>query len=219
MTDENVVQLRQPRTVYTPELARVVVAEIRAGAGVESLSIPVRAFHRWMKARPEFREAVAEARRSRLAEGHRKPVTVAQGPPTDQQALTLLDAISEGCTRVHAAALAGAGTRTLDMWLEDEEFELRVLRAEAACQREALARVKEGGRDWTAFGWLLERRFPDYAKRFEITAAERAKQAMKMGTVLAETLVAALAEAGLSSEQQETIRKKVSEALERVIAG
>ncbi len=84
----------------------------------------------------------------------------------------LLQALSVGSPRAHAAAYAGVDDSTLRRWLvrgrkEDEgpyaEFRQVVLEAESRAQMAAMACVTKAVRegDWKAAAWMLERRRPE----------------------------------------------------------
>jgi hypothetical protein len=80
----------------------------------------------------------------------------------------VLDAISTGAARVHAAAYGGIDHDTLLNWEKRyPAFRDQVLEAEARAVVGSLANIRKIGNegDWRALAWLLERRYPeDYGR-------------------------------------------------------
>lgn len=104
---------------------------------------------------------------------------------TDQQH-AIVTAISIGLNRDQAAAIGGISKRTIQRWMKDgredveadvpvskskfRRFYLAVVVAEAEFEQTALQGIAAAGaaghQNWTAYAWLLERKWPErYGKR------------------------------------------------------
>ena len=87
----------------------------------------------------------------------------------------ILQAIQSGATYEHAAHFAGISRTTLYYWLRKGEEQARGVyrtffnefkKAESLCCVAALAIINNEAKKgtWQAAAWLLERRFPEYAR-------------------------------------------------------
>jgi len=214
------------RVRYTPQLADQIVGLAQAGKSMRQiaaeLGIAYRTLYLWQTEVPAFAERMRLARKQAAGSGLRPGFGPGVSSRSDEREAIILEALEGGAGRAHAAAAAGVHPGTLEGWIEqDQELELRVVAAESRCQQTHLAIVRAAGaKTWQAAAWMLERRFPElYARRFELPYQERMKIAKKMGGDLADLLVKGLAEADLPQEQQELVRAKMVEALERAAQG
>lgn len=218
--EDKVIQLRR----YTSELASQIVQMAREGKPLRAIASEIglsyEAIMVWQRKHAAFRSALRQARQEAITAGRRSARGPGTQPKTEQKVATLLASLEGGCSRSHAAALAGINAQTFERWvLTDPAFEQSVLSAEATCQRQALAVVSAAAsKQWQAAAWMLERRFPEtYARRFEVSYPERVRMAARIGGELADSLVKALGEVELDPEQQEAVRRKLAEALEKAI--
>jgi len=91
-----------------------------------------------------------------------QPVAVQPSKPvlerSDKRA-AIVQLLSDGVPKVHAAAVAGVSEATLHRWLnEDEQFKSEVRAAESAAVALRVQRIgKAGEKDWRADSWYLER--------------------------------------------------------------
>ena len=88
----------------------------------------------------------------------------------DGRAASILVDLASGQTRACAAGRAGISERTLARWMalgkEGEEpfasFVSSVKKAERDAEAEAVLEIRTAGRkNWTAYAWWLERKFPE----------------------------------------------------------
>jgi hypothetical protein len=218
--DRKIVRLVPGRVRYSPELADRAVELTRRGLPMRQVATEMNLGYRtlmdWQRDHPELRERLRTARQAAISEGLR----IGKGPGLTSRTPAKIDRIlghlRQGCGRGHAAALAGLHPTTLDRWLDgDQELERQVMEAEGHLQARMLAIVdRASGSSWQAAAWTLERRFPElYARRFEMTAQERARMAKGIGSGLADLVVRSLADADLTAEQQEQVRKRLTDAL------
>ena len=91
-----------------------------------------------------------------------QPVAVQPSQPlverSDKRA-AIVQLLSEGVPKVHAAAVAGVSEATLHRWVNDDEsFRSEVRAAESAAVALRVQRIgKAGEKDWRADSWYLER--------------------------------------------------------------
>ncbi len=111
----------------------------------------------------------------------------------DRERRILVD-LADGQTRACAAARAGITDRTMQNWMargrKGEEpfasFVSAVKKAERDAEAVAVGEIRKAGtKNWTAFAWWLERKFPaSWSKDAEILremAAEYRKQKQERG--------------------------------------
>ncbi len=91
-----------------------------------------------------------------------QPVAVQPSQPlverSDKRA-AIVQLLSEGVPKVHAAAVAGVSEATLHRWVnEDDQFKRDLRAAESAAVALRVQRIgKAGEKDWRADSWYLER--------------------------------------------------------------
>ena len=91
-----------------------------------------------------------------------QPVAVQPSQPlverSDKRA-AIVQLLSEGVPKVHAAAVAGVSEATLHRWVnEDDQFKRDLRAAESAAVALRVQRIgRAGERDWRADSWYLER--------------------------------------------------------------
>lgn len=98
---------------------------------------------------------------SRMVRRHNRP----GGRPSKYckaVAARICRAVRRGCSRETAAALAGVSARTLYEWRDRiPQFSQGLKKADAGFQAQGVAAIcKAGRRQWQAWAWMLERRFP-----------------------------------------------------------
>jgi len=83
---------------------------------------------------------------------------------TPERVKRVLEAISAGTARCHAAAYGGIDHDTLNNWEKRyPEFKTQVLEAESRAVVAAVVHIRKAGQDgdWRADAWWLERRYPE----------------------------------------------------------
>ncbi|CAN5420774.1 hypothetical protein BH11PLA2_BH11PLA2_32730 [soil metagenome] len=108
----------------------------------------------------------------------------------------LLTAVRAGLPLKHAAKLAGIGRSTLFKWLAKGRSESRgprrdlvdaLKKAETELMREALdsiRKIAKTAKQWTAWAWLLERRWPDDFGQQRHEISELKKQLKEVEAVI-----------------------------------
>ena len=215
---------------FSPELVNRAVELTAAGLGfaavAEQTGISQNALARWMRMYPDVRERITAARHAATKAGL-KSAKGRGGVRSSVREAAILEALERGCTREHAAAAAGVAPSRLLAWMDEPQFELAVLAAESKLQEQMLAIIRshatgettaKAGGAWTAAAWVLERRFQHaYAIKREVPYAERMRAAAKTGASLADLVVRGLSESGLTAEQQDAVRAKFMEAVEKAV--
>jgi hypothetical protein len=85
---------------------------------------------------------------------------------SDTSKAELLDAIASGLTRRRAAIKVGVSNTTLIREMKaDSAFRTNIKRAEVEFEQKHITRIGEGEPQWQSSAWLLERKFPHWAKR------------------------------------------------------
>jgi transposase-like protein len=225
MSDDGVVQLGG-RQRYSKELQQRLLDLLRAGAGIRQiareLGVSTGTASWWIDRHQLRRLATGLEPLEREAPPKRaRPAPPARPQPspvkrTAAQDRILRNALLLGVQRQHAAAQAGWTPAQLERQLaSDEGLERMLLNAERECQEAALQVIRESAEsNWLPAAWLLERRF-GFVKTAEISLAERDKMARAIGLQLADRLVAGFGELGLSADQQEALRVRLSSELEK----
>jgi hypothetical protein len=223
VSDLKIVPLRGKRPAYSEELADRIVELARRGLSMRAvaseLNLGYRTVMDWQRDHTDLAGRVRVARQAAVEEGKRPAKGPGVSARSENRVGIILDALSRGCGRGHAAALAGVHPSALDRWMDaDPELEQRVIEAEARLQDRMLGIVsKAAPSSWQAAAWTLERRFPElYARRFEMSPSERQRMAKAIGGGLADLLVKSLGDTDLSTDQQEAVRRKLTEALAKV---
>jgi len=122
----------------------------------------LRGKHRTMAVRRELhkRNQVAQP-----VQPDAQPVAVASAQPKavvvdrDDKRNAVLELLSDGVPKVHAAQAVGVHENTLTRWMnEDREFSAKARAAESAAVALRVQRIgKAGEKDWRADSWYLER--------------------------------------------------------------
>ena len=218
---------------YSPELAARICERVREGWSERRLEeekiVSRKALHSWRREHPDFDQEFRTAREEAISRGRRQAQGPGMRPYDPERARVIAEALSQGCSRSAAAAIGGIHDETLQKWLDAQpEFVMQVHSAEAECQSNMLRLVQQAAEgyqagektyagQWQAAAWLLERRWGEtYALKREVSQADRAKMAGKIGEQLADVLLETLGELDMTPAQQDRLRKTLAERLESV---
>lgn len=94
-----------------------------------------------------------------------EPIARARWGERSEAIEAILDAIERGASMIDAASAAGITDRTLYNWQREQpELKAEIERTRARAESHLLECLKAAAtekKDWRAYAWLLERRFPD----------------------------------------------------------